>query len=186
MTLEDDRRKWNLRYREGEPPAGRPEPHALALAWRHLWIGGAMLDAACGLGRGIASGIGAFAPIYAVDHSEEAIAQARRLWSGREEIRWIVADVAALHWPERRFGLVTAFGFTEMRLFRQVPRMLRSGGMFLYEGFSARQRELKPHLNPEWIGDPEALRALFAGGQILELSESEAPPFRVRMAALAP
>ena len=185
MTLLDDRLKWNLRYREGAALAERPEPHALAQAWRSLWRGGPMLDAACGLGRGIASAADAFSPVYAVDLSEEAIAQARRLWADAPAIRWIVADVGTLDWPERFFGLVCAFGFTDMPFFRRVPELLRPGGMFLYEGFSARQREVIPHLNPEWIGDPEALRATFAGGRILELAESEAPPFRTRMAAIA-
>jgi hypothetical protein len=73
-----------------------------------------------------------------------------------------------------------------MPFFQRLPRLLRPGGMFLYEGFAARQRTLKPRLNPEWIGEPGPLRALFAGGRVLELTESDEPPFRIRMAALAP
>jgi len=186
MTLRDDRNKWNRRYAELEEPAARPEPHPMALAWRHLFIGGAMLDAACGLGRGIASGLGAFHPVFAADLSELGIRRARRLWSEFPDIHWIVADVKDLALPDARFALVCAFGFTDMTFFRRVPRLLKPGGMFLYEGFSARQKSLKPDLNTEWIGDPEALRALFKGGRVLECAETEEPPYRLRLAALAP
>jgi SAM-dependent methyltransferase len=185
MALRDDRGKWDRRYAELETPTARPDPHPMALAWRHLFRGGPMLDAACGLGRGIASGLGAFQPVFAVDVSEVGLRRAQDLWRGVPGIRWIVADIKTLPWPERRFGLICAFGFTDMTFFRAVPRLLRPGGLFLYEGFSARQLELKPDLNPEWIGDPNAMRALFASGCVLECAESEEPPFRLRLAALA-
>jgi SAM-dependent methyltransferase len=186
MTLRDDRIKWNRRYAESDQPDTRPEPHAMALAWRHLFIGGAMLDAACGLGRGIASGLGAFHPVYAVDLSEPGLRRARALWSDTPDIRWIVSDVNDLQWPSTRFGLICSFGFTDMNFFRRVPKLLKPGGMFLYEGFSARQKTVKPDLNADWIGDPDALRALFAGGRVLECAETGEPPFRLRLAALAP
>jgi hypothetical protein len=186
MTLRDDRLKWNRRYAANGPPGARPEPHPMALAWRHLFIGGAMLDAACGLGRGIASGLGAFHPLYAVDLSETGIRQARLLWNTEPDIRWIVADVNDPAWPDAHFGLICAFGFTDMTFFRRAPRLLKSGGMFLYEGFSARQKTVNPDLNADWIGDPDALRRLFAGGRVLECAETAEPPYRLRLAALAP
>lgn len=185
MTIIEDRNKWNAKYKEGAAEARRPGPHALALAWRERFIGGPMLDTACGLGRGIASGMGVFTPVYAVDLSEEAIAQAKSMWQDVPDIHWITGDVNAQVWPLHHFGLICAFGFTDMEFFGRLPELLMPGGMFLYEGFSARQREIKPALNPDWIGDPEAMRALFAEGEILELDETAEPPFRLRMAAVA-
>lgn len=186
MALQDDRLKWNRRYRERSGDSVRPEPHPLALRWRDRWIGGAMLDAACGWGRGIASAADAFRPIYAVDLSEVAVRQARALWGESHHIRWIVADVASLSWPRGAFGLVCAFGFTDMDFFARAPAMLRGGGMFLSEGFSERTREVKPALDPDWIARPEDLREIFAGGQVLECSISPDPPYRLAFAALAP
>ena len=186
MALRDDQLKWNRRYREAEGRHERPEPHWLAQRWRHLWAGGAMLDAACGLGRGIAGAQGQFDPIYAVDLSEVAIRRARELWQDTPNLHWVVGDVAALAWPREVFGLICAFGFTDLRFFSRAPEMLRSGGMFLSEGFSSRQLEVKPHLNSDWIVQPEKMRSIFSGGRVLECTETGGPPYRVAFAAVMP
>ena len=186
MALRDDRLKWNLRYRAGEHGSAPPEPHPLASRWSHLWSGGPMLDAACGLGRGIASAGRSFRPIYAVDISEVAIGRAREIWRDLPDVHWIVGDVAAMAWPKAHFGLICAFAFTDLPFFSRVPSLLRPGGIFLSVGFSPRQLEIKPALNPDWVARPEALRSIFAAGRVLECGESAEPPYRTSFAALAP
>jgi SAM-dependent methyltransferase len=183
----EDRRKWNARYRDSTAAAVpvRPAPHALAQRWRGRFAGGAMLDAACGLGRGLAGALDAFAPLYAVDVSDEAIRAARRLFAG-VPVRWIVADVAALPWPDDAFGLVCSFGFTDLAFLRRARSFIRPGGMLLYEGFSRRQRSLRPDMNPGWTIALPQLAELFAGWEILETGETAAPPYLARCAALRP
>ena len=150
-----------------------------------------MLDAATGLGRGIATAQGRFDPIYAVDLSDVAVRRARRYWAGaghgdQRRIQWIVADVTAICWPPDFFGLVCAFGFTDLPFFSRLTRAIAPGGMLLYEGFAARQLELKPGLDPGWTATPEAMRGLFRGWEVLTCEESETPPFRLRFAAIRP
>ncbi|MBI4083589.1 MAG: class I SAM-dependent methyltransferase [Candidatus Lambdaproteobacteria bacterium] len=191
MTIAEDRLKWNRRYREGFAGPDRPEPPPLALRWAGHFAGGPLLDAACGLGRGIACAALApperpFAPIYAVDLSEVALRAARRLWADVPGIRWIAADVAALRWPSAYFGLVCAFGFTDQGLLASLPRIVRAGGLLLYEGFSTRQREVKPGLDPAWTSAPAELERLLAGWRMLSLEETAEPPFRLRAAAVHP
>jgi SAM-dependent methyltransferase len=180
-----DRQRWNRRYREAAETHRRPEPNPLALRWRERMIGGRMLDAACGLGRGIASAGPEIREVYAVDISDVAVAAARRLWAGRP-IRWIVGDVTALRWPPAFFGLVCAFAFTDRPFFRRIQDAICPGGMFLYEGFSRRQMEVKPDLNPEWTSTPDQMAELFGGWQVLECAENPAAPFRTRLAAIKP
>lgn len=183
-ALRDVRDKWDRRWQDAAGQAVRPDPPSLALRWRHRFAGGPLLDAACGLGRGIAAGQGHFRPVYAVDLSEVAVRQARALWAAEAPgVRWVVADVNALRWPEGAFGLICAFGFTDWRFLERVPRLLRPGGLLLYEGFAARQRELKPELSEAWIGRPEAFRRLFGAERLLECSESAEPPYRLAVAA---
>lgn len=144
-----------------------------------------MLDAACGLGRGLAGAVDAFAPVYAVDVSDAAIAAARKLWP-QPHIRWVVADVTAIPWPEDRFGLVFSLRFTEMQFLRRMRASIRPGGMILFEGFSPRQLEIKPDMNPDWTTSLSELAELLSGWEILELCESDAPHRLVRCAAIRP
>lgn len=163
-----------------------PEPHELGKRWGHLFIGGRALDVATGLGRGIATAGERFESIYAVDISDVAAGRARRIWRENARVRWIVADATRLRWPERFFGLVCAFGFTDLPFFSRVRNMLLPGGMFLYEGFSVRQREIKPGLDPGWTSTEAQMRGLFDGWEVLDCEEPEGPPFRLRFAAICP
>lgn len=183
MGSADDRRKWDRRYGEMEPAA--PRPHPLALRWRRRMIGGRMLDAACGLGRGIAAVGHLFHTVYGVDLSEVAIARARAAFPGRP-VRWIVADVTQQPWPPAHFGLVCAFAFTDLPFFRRIRESIQPGGMFLYQGFARRQLEVKPDLNPAWTATPAELEHILAGWKLLEQGETSEPPFLMHYAAIRP
>jgi len=186
-AVERDRRKWNARYRHASATAQpeRPQAHPMAGRWQSRFIGGAMLDAACGLGRGLAGAVDVFAPVYAVDLSDAAISAARKLWP-QPHIRWVIADVTAICWPEDRFGLVCSLRFTEMPFLRRMRRSIRPGGMILFEGFSRRHLEIKPDMNPDWTTSLSELTEVFAGWEMLEMCESGAPHWLVRCAAVRP
>ena len=180
----NDRQKWNQRYGEKLSESFHPEPHFLAQDWKNRMVGGPMLDAACGLGRGIASAGNGFDPIYAVDLSDVAIGLARKHWAGDPRIRWIVADVTQLNWPAHYFGLVCAFGYTDLEFFGKMGGMIAPGGMFMYEGFSTKQLAVRPELNPAWTTTPEVMNHLFRDWEILACGETGGPPYRVHLAAI--
>jgi tellurite methyltransferase len=186
MTLADVRLKWNRRYQERPDEASLPEPNPLALRFAARVRGGMLLDAACGLGAGIAAAIDRVDLAIGVDLSEVALAAARRAWGPHPKIRWIQGDVARLAWPPDTFSLVCAFGFTDWAFLRGVPRIVRPGGLFCYQGFSRRQLEVKPGLDPDWTSTPEAIAALFPGWCVLACEESAEPPFRVSYAGQRP
>ncbi len=185
-SIAEDRSKWNRRYLDSDPPSLLPEPHPMGERWSHRFAGGPMLDAATGLGRGIATAGKAFDPIIAVDISDVGVRRARQIWQGDPRIHWIVADVNSLCWPADFFGLVCAFGFTHLPFFARLPALIVRGGMLLYEGFSRRQLAVKPGLNEEWTATPEQMRICFAGWEILTCEESETRPFRTSFAAIRP
>jgi tellurite methyltransferase len=186
MTLADDRHKWNRRYRARPAQGVPPEPNPLALRFARQVRGGVMLDAACGLGAGIAAAIDRVERAIGVDLSEAALAAARQAWGPHPKIQWIQADAARLAWPPDSFAWVCAFGFTDWAFLRQVPRIVRPGGMFCYQGFSRRQLEVKPELDPAWTSTPQAIAALAPGWRVLACEESAEPPFRVSYAGLRP
>src|SRR5271154_3449554 len=134
-SISQDRQKWNARYRgatEGQAPV-RPQPHGLAVRWRSHFAGGPMLDAACGMGKGVAGALGRFAPIYGVDVSDFAVSTARHMFKESDAsgnpVRWVVADVTALPWPADHFGLVCSFGFTDIPFLKRIRGAVKPGGM---------------------------------------------------------
>ena len=179
-----DRRKWNQRYAEAGS-LERPAPHPLVLRWRERMAGGPMLDAACGLGRGLAGALERCQPCYAVDVSDVAIRRARRLWPS-PAIRWVVADVTALHWPPAFLALACSLGFTDVPFLVRLRAALRPGGLLLYEGFARRQLAEHPRLNPDWTTTAERMRSLFGDWTILECQESAEPPYLVSFAGMRP
>lgn len=150
-----------------------------------------MLDAACGLGRGLIGALDTFAPVYGVDVADIAIRQARALYHERRDaegraVRWVVGDVTALPWPTAFFGLVCSYGFTDVPFLRRIRSAILPGGMILYEGFSRRQLAEHPRMNPQWTLTLPELAELFAGWNALETGETDAPPYLVRCAAIRP
>ena len=121
-----------------------------------------------------------------VDLSELALAAARRAWRGQTKIQWIQADVTRLEWPPGTFALVCAFGFTDWAFLRKVPRIVRPGGLFLYQGFSRQQLTVKPGLDPAWTSTPATIAALFPGWRVLAAEESDEAPYRVSFAGQRP
>ena len=187
MMVAEAREKWNRRYAQRLAEGWLPEPNPLALRLRSQLGGGTMLDAACGLGSGLAAVGDLYRRAYAVDISDTAVRAARARWGADSHIVWIVADVARLHWPPGALDLVCAFAFTDWDFLRAVPAMLAPGGVVLYEGFSRRQLQVRPELTEDWTSTPELIHALFNGWQVLVKEEDqEGPPYRVRFAARRP
>ena len=186
MVLTDIRDKWNRRYADWVAEGAAPEPNPLAVRFREEVDGGIALDAACGLGPGIAALLDRVERCIGVDLSEAALAEARRRFGPDPRILWIQADVARMRWPAGAFSVVSAFGFTDWEFLRQVPRMIRPGGVFFYQGFSERQRTVKPSLDASWTSTPASISALFPGWHVLACEETTAPPFRVSYAGRKP
>lgn len=202
LTVAEARQKWNRRYQERRAEGSLPQPNPLAVRLRDRLRAGlerasqeqggrpaSMLDAACGLGAGLAAVGDCYAQIVAVDLSDEAVRSARGIWrtsplAGR--IQWLVADAAQVAWRPQSFDLVCAFGFTDWGFLARVPRMVKPGGMVLYQGFARRQLEVKPTLDPDWTSTPEALSALFEDWEVVVCEESADPPYRLSFAAERP
>lgn len=186
MRQADVRNKWNRRYEDKLAEGSTPEPNPFALRFLEHVHGGTMLDAACGLGTGIAAALPRVDRAIGVDLSEAALAAARTYWGDDPRIVWIQADASRLAWPPDTFSLVCAFGFTDWAFLRCVPRIVCPGGLFLYQGFSRRQLTVKPGLDPDWTSTPESIAALFPRWRVLACEETDSPPFRVSFASLRP
>ena len=186
MALTEIRSKWNRRYQEWLAEGAAPEPNPVAVRFREEVRGGILLDAACGLGPGIAALLERVDQAVGVDLSEEALAAARQRFGADRRILWVQGDVARMAWPPGLFAAVCSFGFTDWVFLRQVRRLVRPGGVFFYQGFSLRQREVKPTLDPDWTSTPDSIQALFPRWEVLTCEESTTPPYRVSFAGRRP
>lgn len=183
MNVAEVREKWNRRYQENLEAGIQPEPNPLALRFSHLVSGGVMLDAACGLGSGIAALLDRVRLAIGVDFSETALRAARGHWGDNPKIQWIQGDLEKMTWIPRSFSAVCAFGFTDWEFLRAVPEIIRPGGVFFYQGFSRRQLDLKPGLDIAWTSTPKEIRGIFPGWEELACEESSGPPWRISFAA---
>ena len=148
--------------------------------------GGVRRAEAGGRGAGVAALIGQGARVVARDLADRALGDGKAHWKHQGNISWVQADVARMRWRGACFDVICAFGFTDWNFFRTVPNLLKKGGLFFYQGFSARQLTVKPNLDPAWTSTPESISALFHEFEVLALESSESPPFRVSFAAVAP
>lgn len=120
--------------------------------------------------------------VDAFDLAEAGVAKARRLAADQGvSVHFAVADCDALAWPEAVYdGVVAIFvQFADPpareRLFANMQRCLKPGGVLILQGYTPKQLQYKtggpPHLSHLYT--QELLRSAFRDMEILELREYE-------------
>lgn len=121
--------------------------------------------------------------VDAFDIAEVGVAKARRLAAQqRVWVNFAVADCDALAWPDRLYDGVAAIfvQFAEPavreRLFVNMQRCLKPGGLLVLQGYTPRQLEYKTGGPPvaSHLYTEAMLREAFAAVEIVELREYEA------------
>jgi SAM-dependent methyltransferase len=173
------------------------EPAALARAEqaRLAALGGPVLDLACGRGRHALwlarAGLGAIG----VDRDRERLAGLAR--TARAEalpLLPVLADLeagAAIPLASASCAAVLVFRYLHRPLAGEIVRVLRPGGVLLYETFTRRHRELAQHpRNPAFLLEPGELLRLFPSLEPLRAEEVEvtapAPAALARLVARKP
>lgn len=175
--------KWNRRYAGddfafGTAPNTWLREHAGALP-----AGGRVLCVADGEGRNSVWLARQGHAVDAFDISEVGIAKARRHARAQgAAVDYAVADGDALAWPHAVYdGVVAIFiqyatPAERTRLFANMRRCLRPGGVLMLLGYTPRQVELRtggPGIDAH-LYTPELLRAAYAGMAIERLDTFEA------------
>jgi SAM-dependent methyltransferase len=148
---QEDRDKWNARYRAGAFE-GRPQANAFlleALAARAPLRPGRALDLACGAGRNaVQLALLGFA-VDALDISEVALERAAdRAREAAVAVSFRLADLDdAESWPAARFDLVVMLRYVNAPLLRHAARRcLAPGGLLVVE----------EHLRPDALAPEQA------------------------------
>ena len=182
-SFPDDASTWNKRF-EGEGYVFGTEPNAYLREQTFRWRPGSqLLCVADGEGRNSVWLAAQGMLVDAFDISEVGVAKARKLaaMSG-VSVEYSVADCDSWPWPTDTYDGVAAifvqFADPTMRerLFANVIRSLKVGGLLVLQGYSPKQLEYKTggpsllsHLYTE-----EMLRTAFASTEILELRAYDA------------
>lgn len=175
---------WSSRYREvgedylfGTAPTRFMERHA-----HYLTSGNSALSVADGEGRNSVWLAEQGLKVLALDISPVGIEKARKLAAGRGvTVDFILGDVFNWTWPEAAFDYVVAVFIQfaapseRARLFADMARALKPGGLLLLHGYTPQQVVYKTGgpPSPEHMYTVPLLRDAFAGWEFLELREYE-------------
>lgn len=146
--------------------------------------GGPVLDLACGRGRhALASARGGRFAI-GLDRDRERLGElARAARAAGLPVQPLLADLeanATIPLADASCGAVLVFRYLHRPLAPEIVRVLRPGGLLLYETFTRENRELSEHpRNPAFLLAPGELPKLFADLEPLRAEE-------VRVALPAP
>ena len=173
---------WNERY-AGEDYHFGTEPNAFLVSQRNLLNPGmSCLAVADGEGRNGVWLAEQGLDVLSVDSSPVALEKAKRLAVQRGvELRIEQADLLSWEWPENCFdavvGIFIQFVGPELRgkLFDDMKRCLKPGGLLLLQGYTPRQHEYRTGgpSQVENLYTEGMLREAFADMEILHLAEHE-------------
>lgn len=173
---------WNERY-AGEHYHFGTEPNAFLASQQHLLKPGmSCLAVADGEGRNGVWLAEQGLDVLSADSSPVALEKAKRLAAERGvTLRYELADLSSWEWPDSRYDVVAAifiqFVGPELRarMFDDMKRCLKPGGLLLLQGYTPRQLEYRTG-GPSQIENlyTEALlREAFADMEILHLAEHD-------------
>jgi SAM-dependent methyltransferase len=205
-SSDKERERWNRKYREasGTRPIGATAPDPfLPLAFSEFVLplfpnGGTALDLAGGTGRHAIwlakQGWG----VTLIDISETGVEQAQQNAGPlSSRIRFVVDDLTHLEaWQTRcqvgievGFEVVMTFFYLERKIFPQIVRAIRPGGLLIYKTPTSAQAKLdggsRGPKNPAYLLEPGELLQLANGLRVLHYREQAGNLATAELVAIA-
>jgi tellurite methyltransferase len=173
----DEREHWNQKY--AESPSHWLEPDAF-LTWAFSEYirpsyprGGIALDLAGGAGRHAIWLAKQSWEVTLIDISDTGVEQARRNAGPlASHIRFVIDDLTQFRASQTRFDVVTVFFYLERRIFPEIVKALRPGGLLVYKTHTVEQAKLAngPKHQAHML-QPDELLKLAAGLRVLHYRE---------------
>jgi tellurite methyltransferase len=168
---DNERERWNRKYREGPSSGMVPDPF-LPHAFSEYILptfpqGGRALDLAGGAGRHAIWLAKQHWEVTLIDISKEGMEQARQNAGAlASHVHFVVDDLtqfkASQTQLESGFDLVMAFFYLERKIFSEIVSVLRPGGLLVYKTHTSAQAEL--------VGGPKNADYLLEPGELLRLT----------------
>lgn len=160
--------KWDQRYQKGGHNLSQPREF-LRILQDSLPTQGWGLDVAMGLGHNAALLSSRGLKVIGVDFSKVALRSVR---SEYPLIDAILVDLPALHLKKESMDVVLNFWFLERRLFPFYWRVLKPGGLLIFETMRLDLSNPQDDVNPAYLLQPGELLQVFADWDFLIYDEN--------------
>lgn len=162
-----EREHWNQKYRDAPEAWVEPDPflrRAFAEYIRpSLPAGGHALDLAGGAGRHSIWLAEQGWEVTLIDISETGVEQARRnAGVGASRVHFVIDDLTGFAASQTQFDVVMAFFFLDRRIFTEIVKAIRPGGLLVYKTLTLAQLKL--------AGGPRDPAHLLEDGELLQLA----------------
>ena len=142
-----EREHWNQKYRDAPEAWVEPDPflpRAFAEYIRpSLPAGGHALDLAGGAGRHSIWLAEQGWEVTLIDISETGVEQARRnAGVGASRVHFVIDDLTGFAASQTQFDVVMAFFFLDRRIFTEIVKAIRPGGLLVYKALTLAQLKL--------------------------------------------
>jgi len=166
----DERERWNQKYREASGTGKWIDPDPFLLQTFSGYIlplfphGGSALDLAGGAGRHTIWLAQQGWEVTLIDISETGVEQARqRAGPLASHIRFVVDDLTHFQASQTQFEVVMAFFYLERKIFSEMVKAVRPGGLLVYKTHTLAQANLP--------GGPKKPAHLLKPGELLRRAE---------------
>jgi len=168
---DDERKRWNQKYREAPGAWLTPDPFLPRVFSEHILPlfphGGNALDLAGGAGRHAIWLAQQDWKVTLIDISEAGVEQARQNAGPlASHIQFVVDDLTRFKASqtefEARFEVVMAFFYLERKIFSEIVKAVRPGGLLVYKTLTLAQAKL--------AGGPKNPAHLLQPGELLQLA----------------
>lgn len=163
---------WDRRYREGFYDSSK-EPHELLVRFCKTIPAGTIIDIAMGNGRDLAFIAGAGYRAIGLERSREALKGFKKTYLPvPEEAICLLGDAHYLPFKDNVADGIIVFYFLLRDIMEDIRRILKRGGVIIYETFLKRQNAIERWRNPEYLLEDGELISYFKGFDLLFYEET--------------
>jgi tellurite methyltransferase len=163
-----DAARWNERYTHTISDDYQT-PRSFLIEHLHLLpSAGLALDVAMGAGKNTRALLDLGIDPIGIDISTAAVMQAR---SHFPDAKMVIADLTHFYLPDQYFDLVLNFYYLQRELWTDYRRILKPGGILIFETLTEKMLTIKPELTPEFLLKEGELRESFQDWDIVVYRE---------------